>query len=112
VVTRRPLIWLGSALADLRAFPGAARRRAGHEIDLLEQGLVPSDWKPMPSVGAGVYELRIRAGGAFRVFYVTKRSEGIVIVHAFQKKSQQTARLDVELGAKRLRHYLAAQRLR
>jgi phage-related protein len=64
----------------------------------------------MPMVGDGVYELRIRAEGAFRVFYVTKRAQGIVVLHAFQKKTQQTAQLDLDLAAKRYRQYLAAQR--
>ena len=109
---RRPLIWLSSARKDVRAFPLSARRRAGHELDLLQQGLAPSDWKPMPTVGDGVYELRIRAEGAFRVFYVTKRAEGIVVLHAFEKKSQQTAQLDLDLAAKRFRQYLADQRQR
>ena len=109
---RRPLIWLGSARKDLRSFPLSARRRAGHELDLLQQGLQPTDWKPMVTVGEGVYELRIRAEGAFRVFYVTKRAEGIVVLHAFQKKTQQTTQLDVDLAAKRYRQYLAAQRPR
>ena len=112
MVSRRPLIWLSSALKDVRAFPLSARRRAGHELDLLQQGLAPSDWKPMPTVGEGVYELRIRAEGAFRVFYVTKRAEGIVVLHAFQKKTQQTAQFDLDLAAKRYRQYLADQRQR
>jgi phage-related protein len=110
VVARRPLIWLGSALTDLRAFPDAARRRAGHELDLLQQGMEPTDWKPMATVGDGVYELRIRAEGAFRVFYVAKRAEGIVVLHAFQKKAARTSRLDLDLATQRLRHYLAASR--
>ncbi len=89
-----------------------ARRRAGHERDLLQQGLEPTDWKPMPAVGHGVYELRIRAAGTFRVFCVTKRAEGILVLHAFQKKSQQTAKLDLDVAAKRYRQYLASQRQR
>ncbi len=111
-MSRRPLIWLSTALKDLRAFPLAARRRAGHELDLLQQGLAPTDWKPMPTVGDGVYELRIRADGAFRVFYVAKRAEGIIVVHAFQKKTQQTAQIDLDLAAKRYRQYLVDQRQR
>ena len=66
----------------------------------------------MPTVGEGVYELRIRAEGAFRVFYVTKRAEGIIVLHAFQKKTQQTAQLDLDLTAKRFRQYLVDQRQR
>jgi len=102
----RPIVWAGSARDDLRAFPDAARRRAGHELDLLQQGIEPNDFKPLPSVGAGVYELRIRAGGAFRVFYVAKFADGLYVLHAFQKQSQHTERLDLELGAKWYREIL------
>jgi len=102
----RPILWAGSAREDLRAFPESARRRAGHELDLLQHGLEPHDFKPIPTVGAGVYELRIRATGAFRVFYVVKFAEGVYVLHAFQKKTQQTNRLDLEIGAKRYREIL------
>ena len=68
---------MGTAREAVRAFPASARRRAGHELDLLQQGLEATDVKPMPTVGAGVYELRIRAGGAFRVFYVARFAEAI-----------------------------------
>jgi phage-related protein len=60
----------------------------------------------MSRVGAGVYELRIRTGGAFRVFYVAKFSEGLYVLHAFQKKTRKTGRLDLEIGAKRYRDIL------
>ena len=56
----KPLFWAGSALEDLRAFPEDARRIAGHELHLVQQGLEPADWKAMIGVGPGVYELRIR----------------------------------------------------
>ena len=102
-MSRRPLFWVGSTLKDLRAFPRPARRQAGHELDLVEQGLEPTDFKPMPSVGAGVYEIRVRGEGAFRVFYVAKFAEGVYVLHAFQKKSQQTSRLDMEVGRARYR---------
>jgi len=90
-------------------FPPRARRRAGHELDLLQQGLEPTDCKPMPTVGSGVYELRIHAEGAFRVFYVAKFAEGLYVLHAFEKKSQRTARLDIEVATKRYRR-LAKER--
>lgn len=106
----KPLLWMGTAREDLRAFPASARRRAGHELDLLQQGLKVTDIKPMAVVGAGVYELRIRAAGAYRVFFVAKFAEGIYVLHAFKKKMQQTARLDLELGAKRYREVLARRR--
>jgi phage-related protein len=57
----------------------------------------------MPSVGLGVSELRVRAGGAFRVMYVAKFAEAVYVLHAFQKKSRKTARLDIEVARRRLR---------
>jgi phage-related protein len=82
----KELFWIGSTLEDLRAFPPDARRIAGHELHLVQQGIEPDDWKPMASVGSGVYELRIHTGVEHRVFYVAKFAEGIYILHAFQKK--------------------------
>jgi phage-related protein len=102
----KKLFWVGSALQDLRAFPEDARSLAGHELHLVQQGLEPDDWKPMSSVGPGVQELRIHTGGEHRVFYVAKFVEGIYVLHAFQKKTQQTARRDLELARERYRDVL------
>lgn len=55
-MAEKPLYWLGSSLDDLRGFPDAVRRAAGYELGQVQQGLLPSDWKPMMTVGAGVYE--------------------------------------------------------
>jgi phage-related protein len=97
----------GGALDDLRAFPSSARRDAGYELDKVQNGRDPSDWKPMNTVGAGVREIRIRdTGGAFRVLYVAKFAETIYVLHCFQKKSQSTSKTDLELAAKRYRDLL------
>lgn len=53
------LFWVGSSRDDLSQFPEDARRMAGHQLHLVQIGLEPDDWKPMPSVGAGVYEIRL-----------------------------------------------------
>jgi phage-related protein len=102
----KPLFWAGSTLQDLRAFPQDARRLAGHELHLIQQGLEPDDWKAMVSVGPGVYELRIRTAVEHRIFYVAKFAEGIYVLHAFHKKTQQTPQRDVELGRERYREVL------
>lgn len=58
---------------DLRDFPLTARREAGHQLDLVQNGRAPDDWKPMNTAGQGVREIRIRdEAGAFRVLYVAK----------------------------------------
>jgi len=65
---------MGDSLARLRDFPPMARRAAGYQLDRVQRGLEPDDWKPMPSVGPGVRELRLRdRGGAFRVIYLVVR---------------------------------------
>ena len=96
--------FLGSSLDDLRAFPEAARREVGHQLDQVQRGLDPEDWKPMQSVGSGVREVRIRdQTGAFRVIYVATRPEAVYVLHAFQKKTQATSKRDLALAEARLK---------
>ena len=101
-MAEKPLYWLGSSLEDLRAFPKEARRAAGHQLDLVQQGLEPSDWKPMPTVGTGVHEIRVHAGTEYRVFYIAKFAEGVYVLHAFEKRTRQTRQADIDVAKKRL----------
>ncbi|HVY33667.1 MAG TPA: type II toxin-antitoxin system RelE/ParE family toxin [Caulobacteraceae bacterium] len=99
----------GGALDDLRAFPDSARRDAGYELDKVQNGRDPSDWRPMSAVGSGVREIRIRdMGGAFRVLYVVKFAETVYVLHCFQKKIQATNKSDLDVAAKRYRDLLKA----
>lgn len=97
----------GSALDDLRSFPLSARREAGFQIDLVQHGQMPEDWKPMPTIGQGVQEIRIRdAAGAFRVVYVAKFADSVYVLHCFQKKTQRTSKPDLDLAESRYRDLL------
>lgn len=98
----KPLVWLGSSLEALRAFPDEARRRAGFELRRVQAGLAPSDWRPMSSVGPGVVEIRIAMAQEHRVFYVAKFAEAIYVLHAFEKRTRRTPRADIDLGVRRL----------
>ena len=101
---RKSICFVGSSLDDLRAFPPPARRSAGYQLDRVQQGLEPDDWKPMKGLGGGVCEIRIReAEGAFRVVYAAKFRESIFVLHCFQKKSEKTAPRDLDLIARRYR---------
>lgn len=94
--------FLGSSRADLAALPASVRSRAGHELFLVQVGREPSDFKPMPDVGAGVHEIRIRdLVGTFRVMYVARFGAAVYVLHVFQKKSQRTALLDLQLAKAR-----------
>ena len=106
----KPLFWAGAALAELRGFPAEARRQAGYELHRVQEGLEPSDWRPMPSVGAGVVEIRIHTDIECRVFYVAKHREGVYVLHAFEKRSQQTSQRDIDLSRERLAAVLEYRR--
>ncbi len=88
-------------------FPLHARKEAGVQLHMVQQGLEPHDWKPMAHVGQGVREIRIRdEAGVFRVLYVTRIEDAVYVLHAFQKKTQQTAKRDIDLAVERLKDLL------
>jgi phage-related protein len=99
----KPLEFLGSSQKDLREMPAEVRHALGLELMTVQFGGEPGDFKSMPEVGAGAYEIRYRdtANGAFRVMYVAKFADAVYVLHAFQKKTQKTAKYDIALAAKR-----------
>lgn len=100
----KKLIWMGSTREDLRACPKGARREMGYQLEHVQEGVDPDDWKPMPTVGSGVREIRIReSSGAFRCIYLATRPEGIYVLHCFQKKTRKTSQQDLHLAEKRFK---------
>lgn len=99
----KSLKFVGTCLEDIKNFPIEARRAAGFELDAIQRGLHPSDWKPMKDVGAGAYEIRLHVSGEWRVIYVAKFSDAIYVLHAFQKKTQKTRQQDIEIARSRYR---------
>ena len=96
--------FLGRSLDDLRAFPAAARRAMGYQIDNLQHGFEADDWKPMTSVGPGVREIRVRVeSGAWRTVYVASMPSAVYVLHCFKKKTPQTSQPDIELARKRFK---------
>jgi phage-related protein len=106
-MTIRRVEFVGSSLDDLRSFPQSARRAAGYQLDRLQHGLEPDDWKPMKTIGAGVKEIRVRdVSGAFRVIYAAKLGDVIYVLHCFQKKTQKTSGQDLHLAEARYRQLM------
>ena len=100
----KPVVFLGDSVAQLRAFPDGPRRNAGFQLDRVQRGLDPDNWKPMQSIGPGVGEIRVRdAAGAFRVIYIAAFAEAVYVLHAFQKKTPRTSARDVALATSRYR---------
>jgi phage-related protein len=98
----KPLYFVGSALEDLRALPRAPRREAGYQLDRVQFGLEPSDWKPMTTIGGGVREIRIHHEGQYRMIYVVRIHDAVYVLHAFLKKTQKTRKQDVDIARRRL----------
>ena len=96
--------WLGSSYDDLLKFPDDPRREAGFQLEKIQAGLDPDDWKPFDDIGKGTREVRIRdSAGIFRVMYVAKFEEAIYILHCFQKKTQVTTKQDKYIAEARYR---------
>ena len=103
-MTLKPVKWLGDSRERIRDFPDVSRHEAGYQLERVQAGKEPRDWKPMPMVGIGVNEIRVRdESGAFRVIYLAKFAEAVYVLHAFQKKARKTAKADIDLARRRFR---------
>jgi len=91
----------------LRDFPKSARHQAGYQLGRLQMGLQPNDFKPMPSVGKGVEEVRIWAeSGTYRVVYTARLADAVYVIHAFPKTTQATSRRDIEIARERFKQMM------
>ena len=94
---------MGDSLTRIRDFPLSARQDAGFQIDNVQRGENPDDWKPIKTVGKGVKEIRIQeVRGHYRAIYLANIKNSVYVLHAFQKKTRQTRKSDIELARKRL----------
>src|SRR5687768_10620042 len=106
----KPLDFVGPARKELQGFPKLARAIAGEDLYRVQKGAVPRDWKPLPEIGSGVSEIRVRTtqGGSlqFRVVYVARFPEAVYVLHAFEKKTQQIPPHHVEVAQSRFKQLL------
>ena len=76
----------------------------GRQIDRVQRGLDPNDWKPMPSVGPGVREIRIRdKANSYRSIYLTNLDDAVHVLHVFTKKTRKTPTRDTRIARARLK---------
>mgnify|MGYP001605405226 CR=1 FL=1 len=98
----KPVHFVGSSRDDLRELPESVKETAGHQLFKVQQGKEPDDWKPMSSVGAGVQEIRVwDESGTYRMLYVAKFEEAVYVLHVFEKRSQKTAKGDIQRAKSR-----------
>ena len=103
--------FLGDSLKCLREFPAVARQDAGYQLDRVQRGLLANDFKPMPSIGKGVEEIRVwDDSGTYRVIYTARLVDAVYVLHCFQKKTQTTSRRDIELAQARFTDLMRGSR--
>jgi phage-related protein len=94
--------FLGDSLKRLREFPEDAKQDTGYQLDKVQRGQQPEDFKPMPSIGKGVEEIRVRDdSGIYRVIYTARIADAVYVLHAFQKKAQATSKPDIAIAKER-----------
>ncbi len=107
----KPIEFLGDSLKCLRDFPADVRQDAGWQLDLLQRGRQPKDFKAMPAIGKGVEEIRLwDDAGTFRVIYTARLADAVYVLHAFQKKSQTTAKRDIETAKARFTQLMRSEK--
>jgi phage-related protein len=102
----KPVIFLKNTRQLIRDFKEDARRATGAQIRHLQEGQLPDDWKPMPSIGPGAIEIRLHKPHEHRVIYVSKFEEAIYIIHAFEKKTAKTPLHELHVAQNNYSHML------
>jgi len=97
----KPITWLGNTHQTIKGYADNVKREIGYNLDKIQRGLYPFDWKPMNSVGSGVKEIRIHEENEYRVLYIAKFQESIYVLHNFVKKTEQTLKKDIRLAKQR-----------
>ncbi len=106
----KPVDFHSKALEFIRTRSVFIRRQVGEALRDLQKGInlgMPLS-KPMTTVAPGVHELRIRGeDSTVRIFYYLRKSDAIIVFHAFEKKSQKTPSREINLARRRLKEVLS-----
>lgn len=108
MIDTRPIDWRGDSLDVLRSLSEDLQDDLGYMLHQVQAGITPSNFKPIPTVGNGVYELRASdAEGIGRVMYIAKYPEAVYVLHTFQKKTRKTSQKDIKKATVRLNEVIA-----
>jgi phage-related protein len=104
----KPVVWIGSAKADLSSFPEDVKDTIGYALYIAQRSGKHADAKPLRGFGdAGILEIvEDHAGGTYRAVYTVRLAGRIYVLHVFQKKSKtgiKTPKLEIELIRSRLK---------
>ena len=105
----KPIRFHGDSLDRLRQLPEPAKKRAGYQLWRVQNGLDPLDWKPLPTIGKGVREIRIKYKGQYRIVYIASMADAIHVLHVFYKKTEEMLQKEIALAEKRLKEIYHAK---
>lgn len=74
------------------------RKLVGQELRFVQTGSMPTDFKPITTLGAGAYEIRVRSGNQYRVIYVATFAESVYVLHSFIKTTPKTSKPDLDIA--------------
>ena len=102
-VKKNTIWYLERLREEVGKWPADVREEMGGQLNKVEYGGEPDDFKPMPTIGAGVNEIRVSAADdQYRLIYVAKFEEAIYVLHVItKKKTQKTSRSDIDIAKKR-----------
>ncbi|MEJ1958306.1 MAG: type II toxin-antitoxin system RelE/ParE family toxin [Nitrosomonadales bacterium] len=84
----KPVRFLGDSLKRLREFPEVAKQDTGYQLDKVQKGQQPDDFKPMPLIGKGVEEIRVRdETGIYRTIYTARLTDAIYVFTCFPEEN-------------------------
>jgi len=92
---------MGDSLKRVRSFSKLVRQQIGFELEMVQHGAEPTDWKSMSIVGPGTREIRIHVEGEYRILYVSKFHDAVYVLHAFAKKTQKTPAAAIDIARAR-----------
>jgi phage-related protein len=100
---KQTLWYKPSILDEVRTWPKEVTEEVGRQLNKVEYGGQPIDFKPMSSIGSGVFEIRHSDDGEqYRLIYVAKFKEAIYVLHVItKKKTRKTAQHDIDLAKER-----------
>lgn len=86
-------------------WPEQMRKDGGFQLGRVQQGLDPDNYRPMPTIGTGVREIKLQDEdkSQYRLIYIANFDEGIYVFHVITKKTtEQTSPQDIQTAKKRL----------
>lgn len=105
----KPVRFYAPIRGVIRSWPAAIKKELGAILTRLQKGesIGMPDVRRMPAVGSGASEIRIAdRSGSYRTFHVVHSRQGVLVFHAFTKKTQRTPDREIDAGRTRLKLFL------